>query len=94
MKDEELHHLSNDLRTCDCTIKDLMDKLTDTAEAAEGVATAVHVMDEERRFACEEIEKLSTYTVKQLNTLMNKVQIYFKTLFITYFQDLTLIYLA
>jgi len=74
VKDEELHHLSSDLRTCDCTIKDLMDKLTDTAEAAEGAATAVHVMDEERRLACEEIEKLSTYTVKQLNTLMNKLR--------------------
>lgn len=83
MKDEELHHLSNNLRTCDCTIKDLADKLTDTAEAAECAASAVHVMDEERRLACKEIERLSTYTVKQLNTLTNKVLIYFKTLFIT-----------
>ncbi|KMZ73936.1 PH domain containing protein [Zostera marina] len=74
VKDEELHHLSNNLRTCDCTIKDLADKLTDTAEAAECAASAVHVMDEERRLACKEIERLSTYTVKQLNTLTNKLR--------------------
>ncbi|KAG6536736.1 switch-associated protein 70-like isoform X1 [Zingiber officinale] len=58
VKDEELHQLAKDIRARDSTIKDITDKLLETAEAAEAAASAAHAMNEERRLACADIERL------------------------------------
>ncbi|KAG5520434.1 hypothetical protein RHGRI_033125 [Rhododendron griersonianum] len=59
VKDEELQHLARDLRARDSTIKEIAEKLSETAEAAEAAASAAHTMDEQRRLACAEIERLA-----------------------------------
>lgn len=61
MKDEELQNLANNIRARDATIKEIADKLTQTAEAAEVAASAAHKMDEHRRLLCSEIERLRHY---------------------------------
>lgn len=73
MKDEELQHLSKELRVRDSTIKEIADKLIDTAEAAESAANAARMMDEERTSAWAEIKELTKDSEKQLAMLMNKV---------------------
>lgn len=73
MKDEELQQLAKDLRARDSTIKEIADKLTETAEAAEAAASAAHAMDDERRLACAEIEHLSKEAEKQLESSILKV---------------------
>lgn len=75
VKDEELQHLARDLRARDSTIKEIAEKLSDTAEAAEAAALAAHTMDEQRRMACEEIERLRKESEKQLGSSMLKVPI-------------------
>ncbi|KAJ6847525.1 switch-associated protein 70 isoform X1 [Iris pallida] len=74
VKDEELQQLAKELRARDSTIREIADKLTETAEAAEAAASAAHVMDEERRYACAEIERLTKDSEKQLETLLIKVR--------------------
>eukprot|EP01018_Ginkgo_biloba_P031449 Gb_18894 [translate_table: standard] len=59
VKDEELHQLARELRARDSTIKEIADKLSETAEAAESAASAAHAMDKERKAAAAEIERLS-----------------------------------
>ncbi|KAK6919775.1 hypothetical protein RJ641_015679 [Dillenia turbinata] len=66
VKDEELQNLARDLRARDSTIKEIAEKLSDTAEAAEAAASAAHMMDEQRRIACAEIERLTENSKKQL----------------------------
>ncbi|EEC75573.1 hypothetical protein OsI_12258 [Oryza sativa Indica Group] len=61
VKDEELQNLANNIRARDATIKEIADKLTQTAEAAEAAASAAHKMDEHRRLLCSEIERLRHY---------------------------------
>lgn len=73
VKDEELQNLARDLRARDSTIKDIADKLSETAEAAEAAASAAHTMDEQRRIACAEIERLKRDWEKQLESFMLKV---------------------
>lgn len=73
VKDEELQNLARDLRARDSTIKDIADKLSETAEAAEAAASAAHTMDEQRRIACAEIERLKRDGEKQLESFMLKV---------------------
>lgn len=73
VKDEELQNLARDLRARDSTIKDIAEKLTETAEAAEAAASAAHTMDEQRRIACAEIERINKESAKQLETSMLKV---------------------
>lgn len=73
VKDEELQYLSRELRVRDSTIKEIADKLIDTAEAAEAAANAARVMDEERTSARAEIKELTKDSEKELMTLMNKV---------------------
>lgn len=73
MKDEELQQLARELRARDSTIKEIAEKLSDTAEAAEAAASAAHALDGERRVACAEIERLSKESEKQMESSMLKV---------------------
>lgn len=73
VKDEELQQLARELRARDSTIKEIAEKLSDTAEAAEAAATAAHALDGERRVACAEIERLTKESEKQLESSMLKV---------------------
>lgn len=73
VKDEELQNLARDLRARDSTIKDIAEKLSETAEAAEAAASAAHTMDEQRRIACAEIERLKRDSEKKLESSMSKV---------------------
>ncbi|XP_068655884.1 uncharacterized protein [Aristolochia californica] len=59
VKDEELQQLARELRARDATIKEIAEKLTDTAEAAEAAASAAYAIVEERSIACAEIERLN-----------------------------------
>ncbi|KAL2620200.1 hypothetical protein R1flu_000405 [Riccia fluitans] len=58
VKDEELNQMARDLRARDFTIKEMADRLSETAEAAEAAASAAKAMDKERRNAHAEIELL------------------------------------
>ncbi|CAL9135460.1 unnamed protein product [Musa textilis] len=74
VKDEELQQLAKDIRARDSTIKDITDKLIETAEAAEAAASAAHAIDEERRISCLEIEHLTNDAQKQLETAQLKLR--------------------
>ncbi|KAJ4980600.1 hypothetical protein NE237_031437 [Protea cynaroides] len=74
VKDEELQQLARNLRARDSTIKEIAEKLSDTAEAAEAAASAAHTMDEHRRIACAEIERLTKDSEKQLESAMLKLR--------------------
>ncbi|KAK9085822.1 hypothetical protein Sjap_026233 [Stephania japonica] len=76
VKDEELQQLARDIRARDSTIKEIAEKLTETAEAAEAAAAAAHAMDEQRRIACTEIERLVNESQKQLESSMLKLGAY------------------
>ncbi|KAL5791690.1 hypothetical protein ACOSP7_000284 [Xanthoceras sorbifolium] len=76
VKDEELQNLARDLRARDSTIREIADKLSETAEAAEAAASAAHTMDEQRRIACAEIERVTQNSAKQLETSMLKLREY------------------
>lgn len=58
VKDDELHQMARELRARDATIKDMADRLSETAEAAEAAASAAHIMDKERKAVRTEIAKL------------------------------------
>uniref|UniRef100_A0A453BNJ7 PH domain-containing protein n=4 Tax=Triticinae TaxID=1648030 RepID=A0A453BNJ7_AEGTS len=58
VKDDELHQLLQDIRARDSTIREITDKLQETAEAAETAASAAHAIDEARRFLSSELERL------------------------------------
>lgn len=68
VKDEELQNLARDLRARDSTIREIAQKLSETAEAAEAAASAAHMMDEQRRIACAEIERISKASEKQIES--------------------------
>lgn len=74
VKDDELQQLAKDLRARDSTIRELADKLTETAQAAEAAASALLAMDEERRLAYSEIERLTNDSNKKLQETMLKVK--------------------
>ena len=61
MKDEELQNLANNIRAQDATIKEIANKLTETAEAAEAAASVAHTLDGHRILLCSEIERLRHY---------------------------------
>ncbi|KAK9052607.1 hypothetical protein SSX86_029237 [Deinandra increscens subsp. villosa] len=65
VKDEELQHLARDIRVRDATIKEIAEKLTETAEAAESAASAAHIMDEQRRISTSEVDRLKKELEKQ-----------------------------
>ncbi|GMI73940.1 hypothetical protein like AT2G30880 [Hibiscus trionum] len=74
VKDEELQNLARDLRARDSTIREIAEKLSETAEAAEAAASAAHIMDEQRRIACAEIERLTKDTEKQKEAFILKLR--------------------
>lgn len=74
VKDEELQNLARDLRAKDSTIKGLAEKLSETAEAAEGAASAARIMDEQRKIACTEVERLKRDSKHQLESSMSKIR--------------------
>ncbi|KAJ4839353.1 hypothetical protein Tsubulata_008293 [Turnera subulata] len=74
VKDEELRNLARDLRARDLTIRDIAQKLSETAEAAEAAASAAHTMDEQRRIACAEIERISKASEQQLESSKLKLK--------------------
>ena len=65
--------MARDLRVRDSTIREIVDKLSETAEAAESAASAAHTMDEHRRIACAEIERLTEDSEEQKEAFMLKV---------------------
>lgn len=73
VKDEELQNLARELRARDLTIREIAEKLSETAEAAEAAASAAHTMDEQRRIAFAEIERITKESAKQLETTKEKV---------------------
>lgn len=73
VKDDELQNLARDLRTRESTIRDITEKLSETAEAAEAAASAAHIMDEQWRIACAEIERLKKDSEKRLELSTQKV---------------------
>lgn len=58
VKDEELHQMAKETRARDATIKELAERLSETAEAAEAAASAAKIMDKERKAVRTEIAKL------------------------------------
>ncbi|XP_039030967.1 differentially expressed in FDCP 6 homolog isoform X2 [Hibiscus syriacus] len=74
VKDEELQNLARDLRARDSMIREIAEKLSETAEAAESAASAAHIMDEQRRIACAEIERLTKDSEKQKEAFMLKLR--------------------
>uniref|UniRef100_A0ACD5U8L1 Uncharacterized protein n=1 Tax=Avena sativa TaxID=4498 RepID=A0ACD5U8L1_AVESA len=58
VKDDELHQLLQDIRARDSTIREIADKLEETAEAAQTAASAAHSIDEARRILTSELERL------------------------------------
>lgn len=76
VKDEELHNLAREIRARDSTIKEIAEKLSETAEAAEEAASAAHTMDEHRKIACVEIERLKKESEVQLQMSKQKVCYY------------------
>ncbi|GMH11947.1 hypothetical protein Nepgr_013788 [Nepenthes gracilis] len=74
VKDEELQNLARKLRERDSTIKEMAEKLSDTAEAAEAAASAAHLMDEQRRFLSTEMQRLKECSDKQLESAMVKLR--------------------
>ncbi|CAN6707784.1 unnamed protein product [Malus baccata var. baccata] len=74
VKDDELHNLARDLRSRDSTIKEIAEKLTETAEAAEAAASAAHTIDEQRKIVCAEIDRLKRDSAKQLESSLSKLK--------------------
>ncbi|XP_075483249.1 uncharacterized protein LOC142523360 isoform X1 [Primulina tabacum] len=74
VKDEELQNLARDIRARDSTIKEIAEKLSETAEAAEAAASAARTMDEQRRIAFAEVERLARDSDKQLESFKLKVR--------------------
>ncbi|MCL7032745.1 hypothetical protein MKW94_017036, partial [Papaver nudicaule] len=72
VKDEELQNLARELRSRDSTIKELAEKLSETAEAAEAAASAAYAMDGQRKIVCTEIERLRKDSEQQLEASMSK----------------------
>ena len=68
-----MQNLARDIRARDSTIREIAEKLSETAEAAESAASAAHIMDEQRRNACIEIERLTKDSDKQKKAFMFKV---------------------
>ncbi|XP_020528449.1 calcium-binding and coiled-coil domain-containing protein 1 isoform X2 [Amborella trichopoda] len=74
VKDEELKQLASEVRARDSTINEIAEKLSDTAEAAEAAAAAAHAMDEDRRAACTEFERIIKGSENQLESTTLKLK--------------------
>jgi hypothetical protein len=53
-----LNQLTRDLKARDYIIKELSDRLSKTADAAESVVSAVHTIDKESQIALSEVDHL------------------------------------
>ena len=73
VKDDELHQLLQDIRARDSTIREITDKLQETAEAAETAASAAHAIDEARRFLSSELERLKQDQENQVELSLLRV---------------------
>jgi peptide deformylase len=73
VKDDELHQLLQDIRARDATIREITDKLQETAEAAETAASAAHSIDEQRRFLSSGLERLKQDQEKQIEFSLLRV---------------------
>ncbi|KAI4319704.1 hypothetical protein MLD38_033273 [Melastoma candidum] len=73
LKDEELQKLARDICAQDSTIKNIAEMLSETADAAEAAAYAANLIDERRREASEEFERLTKEYEKQMESLKQKV---------------------
>ena len=73
VKDDELHQLLQDIRARDSTIREITDKLQETAEAAESAASAAHAIDEARRFLSSELERLKQDQENQVELSLLRV---------------------
>ncbi|KAH8958380.1 hypothetical protein BDL97_06G021100 [Sphagnum fallax] len=58
VKDAVLNQLTRDLKARDYIIKELSDRLSKTADAAESVVSAVHAIDKESQIALSELDQL------------------------------------
>ncbi|CAI0461244.1 unnamed protein product [Linum tenue] len=76
VKDEELQNLARDIRARDSTIRDIAEKLNETAEAAEAAASAAHTMDEQRRVVFAEVERISKASQVQFESSKLKLKEY------------------
>ncbi|XP_039117036.1 LOW QUALITY PROTEIN: differentially expressed in FDCP 6 homolog [Dioscorea cayenensis subsp. rotundata] len=74
VKDEELQRLAKELRAKDFVLKEIANKLKQTAEAAKAAEDAARKMDDERRFACTEIERLTEDAEKQMHATLQKLK--------------------
>ncbi|XP_016572863.1 switch-associated protein 70 isoform X1 [Capsicum annuum] len=74
VKDEELQNLAKEIRARDSTIKELADKLSETAEAAEAAASAAQTMNEQRKIACAQVDHLKGDSEKQLELSKSKLR--------------------
>lgn len=87
MKDEELHQLARELRSRDSTIKEIADKLSETADAAESAASAAHIMDKERKVAVAELQRLSREMDEKLQETSLKVLKLFLSMSISWYNS-------
>lgn len=65
--------MARELRSRDSTIKEIADKLSETAEAAVAAASAAHTMDEQRKIVCVEFERLTKESERQQEAAKLKV---------------------
>ena len=65
--------MAKEIRTRDTTIKELAERLSETAEAAEAAASAAHIMDKERKSARTDIARLRREVDEKLRDSSDKV---------------------
>ncbi|GAQ81128.1 hypothetical protein KFL_000710330 [Klebsormidium nitens] len=77
VKDEELAQMAQDLRARDSTIREMADRLSETAEAAEAAAAAAMQMDRDRKAAVSEAaqaRRLAENALKEAETRIKEAQ--------------------
>jgi hypothetical protein len=76
VKDQEIQNLSKDVQARELTIKQIAEKLTETASAAKAAASAALSIDEERKKLCSEIELLKKDASSRLESSLLKVKFF------------------
>ena len=66
--------MAKEIRARDATVKELAERLSETAEAAEAAASAAQIMDKERRLARTEIARFRREVDEKLRDSSNKVR--------------------
>ena len=64
VKEEEIHQLAMDLKSRDCTIKELSDRLIESTDTAEASAMTVCRADKECKQALSEVDHLRKQLVQ------------------------------